>query len=167
MTIQFAHRPASPLRLVVECWNNTPKFHPPVDTSNLALGRPVTASSTEPAGAGPEAAVDGEAATRWSSAWGVDPQWITVDLGRSTDIRRVTLLWEAAYAKSYRIQVSDDAVHWTDIYQTTAGHGGKEDLTGLRGRGRYMRLYGTERATPYGYSLYEFKVYGPPRLPGR
>lgn len=164
LTLQFAHANAGAgvPRLAVDCWNNAPHFHPAVDTSNLALDRPVIASSTEPGGAEPDAVVDGERATRWSSAWGRDPQWICIDLGKSVAINRVQLLWEAAYAKSYRLQVSDDAVHWTDIYQTAAGHGGVEDLTGLSGHGRYIRLYGTARATQWGYSLYEFKVYGPP-----
>ena len=163
LTLQFARADAGAgtPRLAVDCWNNAPKFHPAVDRSNLALDRPVTASSTEPDGAGPEAAVDGAASTRWSSAWGRDPQWIAVDLGRSVEIDRVKLIWEAAYAKSYQIQVSEDAAHWTDIYDTRAGHGGTEDLTGLHGWGRYVRLYGTARATQWGYSLYEFKVYGP------
>jgi hypothetical protein len=84
-----------------------------------------------------------------------------VALSKSKAISRVKLFWEAAYAKSYRIQVSEDAVHWTDIYQTNQGHGGTEDLTDLHGQGRYVRMYGTERATQWGYSLYEFKVYGP------
>jgi hypothetical protein len=162
LTIQFAHTDAGAgkPRLAVDCWNNAPKYRPHVDTSNLALDRPVTASSTEPDGPDPDAAVDGEAGSRWSSAWGIDPQWIAVDLGKTRAIRRVQLIWETAYAKSYQIQVSDDNVHWTDIYQTTTGHGGTEDLTGLNGQGRYIRMYGTRRATQWGYSLYEFKVYG-------
>ena len=162
LTLQFAHADAGEgtPRLAVDCWNNAPKSRPTIDTSNLALERPVTASSTEPNGEGPEAVVDGETATRWSSAWGLDPQWVAIDLGKSVAIRRVKLAWEAAYGKSYRIQVSDDALHWTDIYQTTEGHGGTENLTGLNGQGRYVRLYGTARATQWGYSLYEFKVYG-------
>jgi hypothetical protein len=163
LTLQFAHADAGmgTPRLTVDCWNNAPKSYPILDKSNLALERSVTASSTEPDGTGPDAAVDGETATRWSSAWGADPQWLAVDLGKSEAIRRVKLFWEAAYAKSYRIQVSEDAVHWTDIYQTNQGHGGTEDLTDLHGQGRYVRMYGTERATQWGYSLYEFKVYGP------
>jgi len=163
LTLQFAHADvkAGIPRLAVDCWNNAAKFRPAVDTGDLALDRPASASSTEPDGDGPDAAVDGEAATRWSSAWGSDPQWISVDLGKSESISRVQLLWESAYAKSYQIQVSDDGAHWTDIYKTTTGRGGEEDLPGLGGRGRYVRLYGTQRATPWGYSLYEFKVYGP------
>ena len=55
--------------------------------------------------------------------------------------------WEAAYATSFQIQVSSNAVNWTPIYSTTTGPGGIQDLTGLSGTGRYVRMYGTVRAT--------------------
>ena len=104
--------------------------------------------------------MDGSTSTRWSSAHGVDPQWIYVDLGSPQTIGHVTLRWEAAYGKSYQIQTSPDALNWTTIYSTTTGDGGVDDLTGLTGSGRYVRMYGTVRAlTLYGYSLYEFEVY--------
>jgi hypothetical protein len=32
----------------------------------------------------------------------------------------------------------------------------------LSGTGRYVRVYGTARGTPWGYSLWEFAVYGTP-----
>ena len=48
----------------------------------------------------------------------------------------------------------------TTIYGTTTGAGGIEDLTGLSGTGRYVRMYGTARGTTYGYSLWELEVYG-------
>jgi len=78
----------------------------------------------------------------------------------------VVLYWEAAYGKSYQIQVSPDAANWTTIYSTTLGAGGTEDLVGLSGTGRYVRMYGTSRGTPYGYSLWEFQVFQalPPKL---
>jgi hypothetical protein len=72
----------------------------------------------------------------------------------------VKLNWENAYATSYQIQVSSNAVDWTTIYSTTTGTGGVQDLTGLSGTGRYVRMYGTVRNTVYGYSLWEFEVYG-------
>ena len=31
----------------------------------------------------------------------------------------------------------------------------------VSGTGRYIRMYGTARATQYGYSLWEFQVFGP------
>jgi hypothetical protein len=126
--------------------------------TNIALGRPTTASSSENAGTAAANATDGNAGTRWSSAFN-DPQWIQVDLGSTRTISQVVLLWEAAYGKAYQIQVSADAVNWTSIYSTTTGPGGTETLN-ITGTGRYVRMYGTQRATQYGYSLWELRVVG-------
>jgi chitinase len=142
----------------------TPPPATPTPTSSLgvnrALGRPATASSTESASYPASYAVDGNTATRWSSAFS-DPQWIQVDLGSSYAVNRVRLNWEAAYANAYQIQVSADAVNWSSIYSRTSGAGGINDLA-VSGTGRYVRMYGTTRATVYGYSLWEFEVYGNP-----
>ncbi|WP_078859872.1 family 20 glycosylhydrolase [Streptomyces sp. NRRL F-2747] len=128
---------------------------------NLARNRPTTASSTETAGFPAAAATDGDPGTRWSSAY-ADPQWLQVDLGSGQAVSRVVLRWEAAYGKAFRIQLSDDAATWRTVYSTTTGAGGVQELTGLSGSGRYIRVYGTARGTAYGYSLYEFEVYGGP-----
>jgi hypothetical protein len=126
--------------------------------SNLALGQVTTASSAENAGTAAANATDGNTATRWSSAF-TDPQWLQVDLGTTHTISQVVLMWEPAYAKAYQIQLSPDGVNWTSIYSTTAGAGGTETLN-VTGTGRYIRMYGTTRATQYGYSLWEFQVHG-------
>jgi hypothetical protein len=123
----------------------------------LSQGKPATASSIENAGTPASAAVDGNPATRWSSAFS-DPQWLQVDLGGTYTINRLVLSWEAAYAKAYAIQTSTDAVSWTTVYSTTTGAGGTETVD-VTGTGRYIRMYGSTRATPYGYSLWEFQVY--------
>ena len=69
--------------------------------------------------------------------------------------------WEAAFARAYQIQISPDNATWTNVYSTTTGDGGVDDVT-VTGTGRYVRVYGTQRAlTQYGYSLWEFEVYGP------
>jgi hypothetical protein len=127
--------------------------------SLLSQGRPVTASSQENAGTAPANAVDGSTTTRWSSAFS-NPQWIRVDLGTTASVTRVVLSWEAAYGTAYQIQVSNDGTTWTSIFSTTTGNGGTDDLTGLAGSGRYVRMNGTARATPYGFSLWELQVYG-------
>ena len=124
----------------------------------LSQGRPVVASSIEWAGTPAAAAVDGNPGTRWSSQFS-DPQWIQVDLGQTATIDQVVLAWEAAYARSFQIQVSADASAWTTIHTTTAGTGGTQTLA-VTGTGRYVRMYGTVRATGYGYSLWEFGVHG-------
>jgi hypothetical protein len=125
---------------------------------NLALSKTATSSSNENSSLGPANAVDGNTSTRWSSAFS-DPQWLRVDLGSSMAVKKVVLRWESAYAKSFQIQVSNNGTSWTTIYTTTAGTGGTQTLTGLNGTGRYVRMYGTQRATQYGYSLYEMEVY--------
>ncbi|KOG36824.1 MULTISPECIES: glycosyl hydrolase family 8 [Streptomyces] len=127
----------------------------------VSTGKAVTASSVETSAFGPALAVDGNGATRWASVEGVDPQWIRVDLGANHTISRVKLNWEAAYGKAYRIQTSPDGATWSDVYSTSAGDGATDDLT-VSGSGRYVRMYGTGRGTPYGYSLWEFEVYGAP-----
>jgi hypothetical protein len=124
----------------------------------LSQGRPATASSTENAGTPASAAVDGNTGTRWSSAFS-DPQWLQVDLGSSATISQVVLQWETAYATAFQIQTSNDATTWTSVYATTTGTGGTQTLN-ISGTGRYVRMYGTARATGYGYSLWEFQVYG-------
>ena len=127
-------------------------------TANLALNKTATASSTENAGTPAADAVDGNTGTRWSSAFS-DPQWLEVNLGSSQAICQVTLNWETAYAKAFQIQTSADGTNWTTIYSTTTGTGGTQTLN-VTGTGRYIRMYGTARATQYGYSLWEFSVYG-------
>jgi len=127
-------------------------------TANLALNRPATASSLESSAYPAAAAVDGNTGTRWSSAFS-DPQWLQVDLGSVRSVCKVVLNWEAAYGKQYQIQVSNDATTWTTIYNQTSGAGGTETLN-VSGSGRYVRMYGTQRGTPYGYSLWEFQVFG-------
>jgi beta-glucanase (GH16 family) len=128
---------------------------------NIAQGKPATSSSNENASLGPANAVDGNLGTRWSSGFS-DPQWIQVDLGQTYNISHVTLNWEAAYGRAYQIQTSDSATGpWTNIFSTTTGDGGTDDLA-VTGTGRYIRMNGTARATPYGYSLFEFAVNGTP-----
>ncbi|MFF9839476.1 discoidin domain-containing protein [Streptomyces sp. NPDC013740] len=127
----------------------------------LSQGRPATASSVEASSLEAGKAVDGSATTRWASTEGVDPQWLRVDLGAPAALSRVRLDWEAAHASAYRVQGSLDGTTWTDLYTTTTGDGATDDLT-ISGTARYVRVYGTKRATPYGYSLWEFKVYGTP-----
>ena len=129
----------------------------------LSQGKPALASSLENGESPAAAAVDGRADTRWGSQW-ADPQWLRVDLGSTATITQVVLQWETAYGKAFQIQTSPDGNAWSSVYSTTTGAGGTETLT-VNGSGRYVRMYGTQRGTGYGYSLYEFKVYGTSSTP--
>jgi beta-galactosidase len=120
----------------------------------------VSASSFENNSLGSANAVDGNLSTRWSSAF-ADPQWFKLDYGTTRPIGRVLINWEAAYGKDYQIQTSDDNATWTTIRSVVNGDGGADDLPGLVGSGRYLRVYGTRRATVYGYSIFEIKAFAP------
>jgi beta-galactosidase len=127
----------------------------------IAQGKTVTASSTyveEGNDYRPQNAVDGLPDTRWSSEFS-DPQWLAIDLGATTTIFRVVLDWEIACGRSYAIQVSPDGSNWRDVYSTDAGKGGTEEIKFAPVPARWVRLYGTKRATQFGYSLWEIRVF--------
>jgi hypothetical protein len=124
----------------------------------LSQGKTATASSTENASFPAADAVDGNTGTRWSSAFS-DPQWLQVDLGATASISQVVLEWEAAYATAFQVQTSPDGTNWTTIFSTTTGTGGTQTLN-VTGSGRFVRMLGTARGTQFGYSLWEFQVFG-------
>jgi chondroitin AC lyase len=162
LTVQFKPRAARFVRLNLTqrgtSWGYSLWSVEVTGAPNLALGRPTTASSTSATTFPASYATDGNLGTRWSSAY-TDPQWLQVDLGAPTALGSVVLRWEAASAKAYAIQTSNDAATWTTVYSTTTGPGGTETIP-VSATGRYVRMYGTARNTNYGYSLWEFEVYG-------
>ena len=125
---------------------------------NMARNRPVKASSVSQDAGGAQALTDGNEASRWASDY-TDDQWIYVDLGHRREFTEVVLKWEDAHAAAYKIQVSDDAVSWRDIYENQDAPGGEEVLSLQPQQARYIRVVGLRRATQWGYSLYELEVY--------
>ncbi|CAM5593184.1 hypothetical protein GCM10010329_48740 [Streptomyces spiroverticillatus] len=130
-------------------------------SANLAAGAPASASSAEwnpftsfAAGR----AVDGDLGTRWASDWS-DGQWLQVDLGATRTVGRVSLEWEKAYARGYRIEVSDDGKAWRSVWSTDKADGGLDTAVFAPVQARYVRMYGTARATKYGYSVKEASVF--------
>ncbi|MFD2717542.1 discoidin domain-containing protein [Hymenobacter monticola] len=134
----------------------------PTQAQNLALGKTATASSAnQPA----SRAIDGDGNTRWESASN-DNQQFTVDLGSVQTIDRVRLSWENAYGKDFTVQVSSNNTSWTTVATVTGNATTYNDFTNLATSGRYVKMVGTARATSYGYSLYEFEVFGTSPGPG-
>ncbi|MFH8463097.1 discoidin domain-containing protein [Streptomyces sp. NPDC017991] len=128
---------------------------------NLAKGAPASASSSESnpfTSYAPGRAVDGDTGTRWASDWS-DDQWLRVDLGATSTVKRVTLGWERAYAKSYRVEVSTNGTDWQSVWSTTTGDGGLDTAQFAGVLARYVRVHGLDRGTDWGYSLYEVGVH--------
>ena len=131
----------------------------PYSSVNLALGKPTTASGSEyEASMGAAFATDGDMTTRWGSRH-QDGEWIEVDLQQCYLLDSIRLYWEAAYATSYEILVSDDAVAYGQVYTTTTGAGGNVSIP-VATSGRYVKLLCHARNTGYGVSLWEIEVYG-------
>jgi beta-glucosidase len=138
-----------------------------VPAGDLALGKPYASSSLQFPHLHAGLAFDGDPDTRWSSEF-ADPQWIRVDLGESYPLSRVVLNWEAACASAYTIEGANidpsinpaDESIWTPIAPAiTDGAAGLREIA-VSGTYRYVRVHGTARATPWGYSLWSFEVYG-------
>jgi hypothetical protein len=135
---------------------------------NLARSRPVFVSSVEVAGFEGFKAVDGNATTRWSSQYR-DPQWIYVDLGRNQAVNQVVLKWQGAYARAFAVHVKVDGgclTCWQQVYATSSGQGGTNVINFAPVAVRYVLVKGLQRATRYGYSLWEFEVYNTATVAG-
>ncbi len=148
---------------IIEEWydnNNsrqiTLKVFPP-HPINITLNKPVVVSSVEGQGLEGEKAVDGHRSTRWSSEFS-DPQFIYVDLGSVMHFEQIDIIWETAYGKEYYIQVSDNAADWTNLMHIIDGDGGLDRIL-ISSEGRYVRMYGVQRGTEWGYSIFEFEIY--------
>jgi hypothetical protein len=131
-----------------------------VNATNIAKGKTASASTTQ-SGNPASAAVDGNMNTRWSSL-DSDPQWIKVDLGATYNLIGAKIVWEAAFAKKFSIDVSSDDENWNAVYNTITGTGGTSSYS-FNATARYIRMYSTQRNNQsqwWGNSIYEFEVYG-------
>lgn len=141
----------SPSSSTVECF--TIGFNK--KRKNLSLNKPAYVSSTTHGEA--SFVTDGKSDTRWAAAV-ADNEWIYVDLDSTQPVGGVRLDWEASYGKAYKIQVSNDAQNWKEVYKTDEGVGGPEEITFPEVDARYVRMFGIERGWWFGYSLWSFDV---------
>ncbi|MET9631119.1 sugar-binding domain-containing protein [Lentzea sp. NPDC006480] len=153
---------------------------------DLALNRPVSASSSAYAATPPQFVTDGlqQAGVRgsgWRAAGG-DPQWVVVDLQGLCEVSSFVLVFEAkpgdptfvpvpsyqprddttgveilsAAALAFHLEVSTDNRTWREVYR------GAETRIQLEKpvRARYVRLTGTRRSNDNPLGLNGFQIYG-------
>lgn len=128
------------------------------DAQNIALNKNITATS-EDGGNQAIDAIDANYISRWASNANNDES-ITIDLGSLYYVNQVSLAWEDAYGKEYKIEGSLDGNEFFEIQHVTDGDGEIDNIYFDSKLLRYVRMQGIERATQYGYSIYEFEVYG-------
>ncbi|WP_116789227.1 discoidin domain-containing protein [Flavobacterium psychrotrophum] len=126
---------------------------------NLALFKPTTVSSTFGTINTAGKATDGSYATRWESNYS-DPQWLMTDLLEQYQINRIKIKWEGARASKYSIDTSTDGINWTVLQMVDNNTELDNEFNGLSVNARYVRVSGIQRASVWGYSIYELEVYG-------
>ena len=140
----------------------------PPPNVNLALNRPVSASSYQDAAHAGAMAVDGNPSTLWQTKQvkgrnTLTSEWLEVDLGTSQGVSQVNLSWDAYYATTYNIQVSNDRSNWSTVFSTSKGDGAADTVTFSIVQARYIRM--TSSAWNSGTNrnwLKEFEVYAQP-----
>ncbi|HET7732214.1 MAG TPA: glycoside hydrolase family 3 C-terminal domain-containing protein, partial [Paludibacter sp.] len=139
-------------------------FDPQLDPSisNLAYRKTVTTSSVFGTNLA-SSMVDGDYTSRWESGRS-DNETVTIDLSLIAELTNVSICWEAAYAKSYKIESSLDGLNWTLLKTVAAGNGGTESCTVNSVQARYVKISLLERlpinGVKYGFSIYEVVVNG-------
>jgi hypothetical protein len=153
---------------------------------NLALSKPgvsgntatAVASSSESNALVASNANDGDHATRWASQY-ADQQSLVISLGSAQVIDRIRITWEQAYAIDFQLQVSQysDFSTYKVAKEVTDNqpvyHNGQllNEYTNLGLTGQYVRLVATKRRNIggnfYGYSIYEFEVFGFTNVPAK
>ena len=126
--------------------------------TNFALasnGSSATASSGTA-----DAAIDGNSGTRWESAQTDDETW-TLNLGQARTFNQIRILWEGAYCTHFTISYSTDGENYTLWHNETelAAPGWQKIYKETPVTAQYIQYHGTQRATGYGQSFYEFEVY--------
>jgi len=155
-----------------------PDFLVPAGTTNLALGKNVTASDTNPITGTLDLITDGDKEGDEGS-WvelGPGKQWVQIDLEKDADIYALVVWHYHSQARVYRdvvVQISDDPTFSKDvttIYDNSAA--GKNlpyienylgkliDAKGVKGR--YVRLYSNGNTTNKMNHYIEVEVFGKP-----
>jgi len=155
-----------------------PDFEVPVGTVNLAKGKKVTGSDSDPVVGTLDLLTDGDKAADEGS-WvelGQGKQWVQIDLEKSANIYAVVVWHFHSQERVYRdvvVQVSDDPAFSKDvttIYDNSAA--GKDrpyietnlgklmDAKGVKGR--YVRLYSNGNTANRMNHYIEVEVFGKP-----
>ncbi|MCH2207976.1 MAG: discoidin domain-containing protein [Lentisphaerales bacterium] len=106
----------------------------------------------------PSNAFDGDLRTRWSSNRKF-PQYLSLKLPRSINIKDIEIFWEGAYAKKYNINVSENGIDWKLIHTTLDKNSKDKDKISFNQfqTAKYVRFDFLEKATYYGASIFEVK----------
>ena len=155
-----------------------PDFMVPVGTTNLAAGKKVTASDSDPVVGSLDLVTDGDKSGDEGSWVELAPgkQWLQIDLGKEADIYAVIVWHFHSQERVYRdvvVQVANDptfAQGATTIYDNSPAGSDRPYIETYQGKlidakgvkGRYVRLYSNGNTTNKMNHYIEVEVWGKP-----
>ena len=155
-----------------------PQFMVPIGTTNMALGKKVTSSDSDPVVGTLDMVTDGDKDGDEGSWVELGPgrQWVQIDLGQEAAIYAITVWHYHSQARVYRdvqVQVSDDpdfAKGVTTLYDNSASGQDRpyietnlgKLIDGRGTKGRYVRLYSNGNTTDKLNHYIEVEVFGKP-----
>ncbi len=150
-------------RLALARFDQAGSDSPSPRRENLAVGKPIKASTFQDHDKWAEAAVDGDPETRWCAQDGSSPQWLEIDLGRPETLTGCRVVWEhddAPYL--YKVEGSTDGKSWSMLHDATRSTDLKQSRTHsfTASNTRFVRLTATEIADGHWASIFEFEVFG-------
>ena len=164
-----------------------PDFMVPAGTLNLAKGKKVTSSDSNPNVGSLDMVVDGDKDGNEGS-WvelGPGKQWVQIDLAKKADIYAILIWHFHAQARVYRdvvVQVSDDPTFKSGVttifnndFSNEVGAGAGKDLNYIEtyqgklidakdAKGRYVRLYSNGNTSNKLNHYIEVEVWGKPAV---
>ncbi|HEY5673701.1 MAG TPA: discoidin domain-containing protein, partial [Malonomonas sp.] len=131
---------------------------PPPVVSNLALNKTASSSRSEGSSYSAAKAVDGNSSSYWY-ARSSSEEWLKVDLGQSTSISKVVIIWNTSqYAEEYEVRVSTDNSNWTRVKDENYGNGGTDQVSFSSRNARYVQIR-CQKERRDGYGIHELEVY--------
>jgi hypothetical protein len=110
-------------------------------------------------GSDPRAIFDADPATRWQSEPTPREQWVLLDFGRNNEYGGLVIAWDGDdYARAYDVLSSNDGEHWTTVYSTATGHGGRAYVYLPDSESRFLRLDLRRSSRGQGYGIAEITV---------
>ena len=122
-------------------------------------GTPTAAASSAAEEHPPQAALDGRPETAWRPA-AADPQpSLTIDFGQPREFGGLVVHWdEAAYARRYAVELSDDGSAWTQVRAVDANSGRPQFLSLPDAEARAVRLVFSADASGEPPAIREIEV---------
>jgi hypothetical protein len=141
-------------------WIDNFRFEQLPDSANPNI-RPVFTASSIRKGFVPRFEDRGNRLLNWAAAPKEKRTWMMIDFGYQKEIGALAIDWkDAAFARAYDVQLSDDGKNWNTVYSVTSGNGGRDNIYLPEQEGRMLKIL-VKKASPGGVVMTRLDIKGP------